>query len=88
MTNPVCYNEDGNKLLIDFEQEKGIELFLHYLHRYKNILLEEFLFVEDHCVVRDVQGLPFTNELIIPDIPGGSGQAGSYEKNNRLVCIR
>ena len=80
MTNPVCYNEDGNKLLIDFEQDKGIELFLHYLHRYKNILLEEFLFTEDNCVVRDTEGAPFTNEMIIPIYRDAPAQRGFAEK--------
>jgi thiopeptide-type bacteriocin biosynthesis protein len=80
MTNPVCYNEDGNKLLIDFEQEKGIELFLHYLHRYKNILLEEFLFTEENCIVRDTKGAPFTNELIIPVYRETPARQGFAEK--------
>ncbi|MFA6057238.1 MAG: lantibiotic dehydratase [Taibaiella sp.] len=62
----VVYKEGDNELLIDFIQEKGIQLFLHYLKRYKNITLEEFLFTEDNCVVYDEQGNPFTNEMIIP----------------------
>jgi thiopeptide-type bacteriocin biosynthesis protein len=66
MPQRVVYKEGDNELLIDFAEEKGIQLFLHYLKKYKNITLEEFLFTEDNCVVYDEQGNPFTNELIIP----------------------
>lgn len=62
----VVYKEGDNELLLDLEQEAGIRLFLHYLKRYKNIQLEEFLFTEENCVVADVDGNPFTNEIIIP----------------------
>ncbi len=62
----VVYKEGDNELLIDFEQESGRGLFLHYLKRYKNITLEEFLFTEDNCVIADKEGNPFTNEIIIP----------------------
>jgi len=62
----VVYKEGDNELLIDFLQETGIALFLHYLRRYKNILLEEFLFTEENCVVHDMKGNSFTNEMIIP----------------------
>ncbi len=62
----VVYKEGDNELLIDFTEESGIELFLHYLKRYKSITLEEFLFTEENCVIRDKEGNPFTNEIIIP----------------------
>jgi thiopeptide-type bacteriocin biosynthesis protein len=66
MPQRVVYKEGDNELLIDFTEEKGIQLFLHYLKRYKHITLEEFLFTEDNCIIYDEQGNPFTNELIIP----------------------
>jgi len=62
----VVYKEGDNELLIDLEEERGIGLFLHYLKRYKAIVLEEFLFTEDNCVVHDESGAPFTNEIVIP----------------------
>jgi thiopeptide-type bacteriocin biosynthesis protein len=62
----VLYIENDNKLLIDFEHERGVDLVLHYVNRNKSILLEEFLFTEDNCIVNDVKGEPFTNEIIIP----------------------
>lgn len=62
----VVYKEGDNELLIDFEEDNGIELFLHYLKRYKNITLEEFLFTKENCVITDREGNPFTNEIIIP----------------------
>lgn len=64
--NRVVYAEGDNELMIDFLEEKGRELFLHYLKRYKRIKLHEFLFTEENAVVHNEQGQPFTNELIIP----------------------
>jgi thiopeptide-type bacteriocin biosynthesis protein len=66
MPQRVVHKEGDNELLIDFTEERGMQLFLHYLKKYKSIALEEFLFTEDNCVVHDEQGNPFTNELIIP----------------------
>lgn len=62
----VVYKEGDNELLIDFDRPEGIALFLHYIRRYKSISLEEFLFTEDNCIVRDAGGAPYTNEVIIP----------------------
>jgi thiopeptide-type bacteriocin biosynthesis protein len=71
----VVYKEGDNELLIDFDRQAGIALFLHYIRRHKSISLEEFLFTEDNCVVRDMTGAPYTNEVIIPvcqEIAGAS----------------
>jgi class I lanthipeptide synthase len=62
----VIYKEGDNDLLIDFNEEAGTTLFLHYLKNNKIILIEEFLFCEENCFVRDVNGSPYTNEIIIP----------------------
>jgi len=62
----VVYKEGDNELLIDFHRPGGIALFLHYIRRNKTISLEEFLFTEDNCIVRDAGGAPYTNEVIIP----------------------
>jgi class I lanthipeptide synthase len=62
----VVYVEHDNELLIDFEQDRGIRLFLHYLSRHKKITLEEFLATPDNCIVRDTAGEGYTNEIIIP----------------------
>ena len=62
----MVYIEADNELLIDFGQERGIDLFLHYLKRYKNIQLEEFLFTEENCIVKDINGQPYTSEIVVP----------------------
>jgi class I lanthipeptide synthase len=62
----VVYVEHDNDLLIDFGQEGGINIFLHYLKRHKNILLEEFLDTPENCIVQGADGEGHTNELIIP----------------------
>jgi thiopeptide-type bacteriocin biosynthesis protein len=90
----VVYKEGDNELLIFFTEKKGIELFLHYLKRYKNILVEEFLFTEENCVVHDKQGNPFTNELIIPlynvasQIQGKAGIVNNITHSGRLDVQR
>jgi lantibiotic biosynthesis protein len=62
----VLYIEADNELLIDFEQELSRKIFLHYLKQKKEVRVEEFLFTKENCIVNDVNGKPFTNELIIP----------------------
>lgn len=66
MPKRVVYVEHDNDLLIDFEEDGGIKIFLHYLSRHKNILLEEFLVTAENCLVQDMEGEGHTNELIIP----------------------
>ncbi|KIO77424.1 hypothetical protein TH53_09075 [Pedobacter lusitanus] len=62
----VTYTESDNKLLIDLEHPLGTELLIHYLKRHDRIQLEEFLFTDENCIVKDSAGNPHTNELIIP----------------------
>ncbi len=62
----VVYKEGDNELLIDFQSESGKKLFLRYLRRYKRVVLEEFLFTKENCIVHDSEGKPYTNEIILP----------------------
>ncbi|MCJ0743817.1 lantibiotic dehydratase [Pedobacter montanisoli] len=62
----VLYIESDNKLLISFEHIEGIKLFLHYLKKYGTITIEEFLFTNNNCIVKDIHGKSYTNEFIIP----------------------
>lgn len=64
--NRTVYVEGDNTLLIDFEKQEGIELFIYYLKKNKQILLEESLFSNENCIVSDIHGNSFTNEVIIP----------------------
>ncbi len=49
---------------------------LHYLKRYKNMELEEFLFTTENCIVTDLQQKVYTNEIIIPLGRQHDGPAG------------
>jgi len=53
-----------NTLLIDFEKEIGIQLFLKSIQNHSKISLEEFLFTEE-SVVTDENGENFTNQIIL-----------------------
>lgn len=62
----VLYIEGDNELMIDFEEQKSVDILLHYLKRHENIVVEEFLFSEENCFVKDTEGRSYTNELLIP----------------------
>jgi len=53
-----------NTLLIDFEQEIGIQLFLKSVVNHAKITLEEFLFTAD-SVVKNTNGENFVNQFIL-----------------------
>ncbi|MBB6503026.1 lantibiotic dehydratase [Pedobacter cryoconitis] len=62
----VVISEHDNQLLIDFNNIESIELFISYIKKHKTIIIEEFLFEESNCIVKDVFGASYTNEIIIP----------------------
>jgi thiopeptide-type bacteriocin biosynthesis protein len=66
MPRLVLFVQYDNELLIDLEDERGVDLFLHYITKYESLQLEEFLFSENNCFVENTRGEGFTNELIIP----------------------
>jgi competence CoiA-like predicted nuclease len=53
-----------NTLLLDFEKEIGIQLFLRSVVNHAKITLEEFLFTEE-SVVKNTNGRNFTNQFIL-----------------------
>lgn len=53
-----------NTLLLDFEQEIGIQLFLKSVVNHAKITLEEFLFTAD-SVVKNANGENFANQFIL-----------------------
>jgi thiopeptide-type bacteriocin biosynthesis protein len=58
--------EFDNKLLINSNDSKDILLLLNYIKKHTKVEIEEYLFEEDKCVVKDVDNNAYTNELIIP----------------------
>jgi thiopeptide-type bacteriocin biosynthesis domain len=62
----VVYVEHDNELLIDIENENCLKLLLQYVKKNKSVIIEEFLFTEENCIIKNIEGAPFTNELIIP----------------------
>jgi hypothetical protein len=54
-----------NTLLLDFEKEVCVQLFLKSVPNFPKITLEEFLFTEA-SIVRDVNGKNFANQFILP----------------------
>lgn len=58
--------QGDNRLLINRKNQKSLDLMVSILKKYKSVLLEEFLFNSKNCIVRDLEGKPYTNEIIIP----------------------
>ncbi|MFE3872276.1 lantibiotic dehydratase family protein [Flavobacterium sp. ZS1P70] len=53
-----------NTLLLDFEKEVCVQLFLKSVRNFSKITLEEFLFTED-SIVKNTNGEYFTNQFIL-----------------------
>lgn len=62
----VVFIENDNELLLNFTKEQGIELFLHFLKKHKNIIIEEFLFTDENSTVKDINNSSYTGQIIIP----------------------
>jgi len=62
----VVFKEGDNELLIDFKEEKCLDLLVHFINKKKSVVLEEFLFDRNNCPVSNMDNAPFCNELIIP----------------------
>ncbi len=62
----VMMVEADNQLLLNLENDQAVLIFLSQIKKRGSVVLEEFLFDQKDCVVRDVDNLPYTNELIIP----------------------
>ena len=43
-----------------------LKLFLNYLIKDGEVTIEEFLFKEENCIVKDANGKAYTNKVIIP----------------------
>jgi len=69
----VLLVESDNQILIDFDQQDSTLMFLNYLKKNKVVFIEEFLFTNENCIVKDKQGQSHTNEIIIPVYKTGDG---------------
>lgn len=65
----VVYMEGDNELYIDFNDCEILDILVKYINKYKHIILEEFIFCEENCLVKSEDGKPYTNEIIIPLTP-------------------
>ena len=76
--------QGDNKLLVNIDIEDNIILFKNILERNKNIIIEEFLFNEDNCIVHDIEGRPYVNEVIIP-FKNKVNAIHSYAFNDNII---
>ncbi|BDD04578.1 lantibiotic dehydratase family protein [Aureibacter tunicatorum] len=61
----VTIGSNDNKILIDFDNDYSIKLFLKEAIKGRQIILTEFLHSEDHSLIINENGEAFTNELIL-----------------------
>ncbi|MGM1431261.1 lantibiotic dehydratase [Sphingobacterium lactis] len=84
----VLIKQNDNKLLVDFDTNEGIEIFIKFLKKYSQLELEEFLFNKDNCVVKDHLGNPFTNEVVIPfKNPTSKDDSDIIFKNENFINV-
>jgi thiopeptide-type bacteriocin biosynthesis protein len=60
----VLLIDGDNELLINFDDEFSRVMFISMLKNRNNIILKEFLFGDEHAVVKNEAGEFFTNEMI------------------------
>lgn len=61
----VNWINSDNTLLLDFQTEIGIQLFLKSTQNKDKIILEEFLFTEEEPIVKNSKEEGFTNQFIL-----------------------
>ncbi|MDR7209333.1 lantibiotic dehydratase family protein [Flavobacterium piscis] len=61
----VNWINSDNTLLLDFQTETGMQLFLKSTQNKDKIILEEFLFAEGEPIVRNSKEEGFTNQFIV-----------------------
>ena len=83
----VVIKQGDNTLLIDFDERLGLYLFVDYVKKYKQIQIEEFLFTNENCFVKDLRNVPFTNEVIIPFLDVDIEKNVLINKKTRKVNI-
>ncbi|HEX4887398.1 MAG TPA: lantibiotic dehydratase [Luteibaculaceae bacterium] len=66
MPEKVVFKERDNELLLDLTDKRSLEMLLLIIKKHKFIVLEEFLFTDDNCIVRDENNNPYTSEVVIP----------------------
>jgi regulatory protein YycH of two-component signal transduction system YycFG len=57
--------DSDNTLLVDFQTEIGIQLFLKSIQNKDKIILEEFLFTKEDRIVKNSKKEGFTNQFIL-----------------------
>ena len=62
--NYVVCIENQNQLFIDFNNDICLNILIKNIQKYKLLLFEELLFKQDNCIVKDIDGSCFTNEII------------------------
>jgi lantibiotic biosynthesis protein len=63
--NKVLLADDDNQLLIDFEHDLSIEMFITMIKNKSEVILIEYLFNKENSIVKNYQGQDFSHEIIL-----------------------
>jgi lantibiotic biosynthesis protein len=62
----VTAGPGDQELLIDLDNETGIDLLVQFLKKNKKLLLYEYLSSAENCIVSDNSGKQYAHEMVIP----------------------
>jgi thiopeptide-type bacteriocin biosynthesis protein len=60
------YVEGDTELLIDSSIVEGVTLLIHYINKYNEIELQEYIYDHGRSIVKDEKGNVYGNEIVIP----------------------
>lgn len=66
MPQQVLLVEFDNELLLDLDSAIGLKLLCNALKKNSRVCLVEFITKNENCIIRDTDGNPYLNEVIIP----------------------
>ncbi len=62
----VVLTSGDNELLLDMDNTLNVKILVQEIEKRQSVLLQEFLFNDENCIVKDTNGKMFVNEMIIP----------------------
>lgn len=62
----LVYVEGDKELLIDSSIVEGVSLLIHYIDKYKEIELQEYIYDNGCSIVEDEKGNVYGNEIVMP----------------------
>jgi lantibiotic biosynthesis protein len=88
MPRHVVMTSGDNELLLDMDNLLNVKILVQEIEKKQSVLLQEFLFENENCIVKDVNGNGYVNELIIPVKRKSSRTVNMAIANDQLILQR